>query len=108
MELPSATARPGTFEFENEDRKGFTASDRLGVRICRVEERVCHGKLLLRWRGEIQPLAAFDERLFTSEHGLSVGLLEGTPTMISVNDSILIGARPGVLLENRCAAHLLC
>ena len=59
------------------------------------------GKLLLCWRGEIQSLAAVDERLFTSEHGLSVGLLKGTPTMISVNDSILIGARPGVLLENR-------
>src|SRR5689334_14830722 len=41
MELSTATARPGTFEFANEDRKGFTASDRLGGRNCRVEERVC-------------------------------------------------------------------
>jgi CubicO group peptidase (beta-lactamase class C family) len=59
------------------------------------------GQLLIRWRGEIQPLEPVDERLFTSARGLSVGLLEGTPTMISVNDFILIAAQPGVLREGR-------
>jgi hypothetical protein len=32
---------------------------------------------------------------------VSVGILKGTPAMISVNDFILIGAQPGVLLEDR-------
>jgi hypothetical protein len=44
-------------------------------------------------------LEARDERLFASDR-VSVGLLEGSPTMISVNDFILIGAQPGVLLEH--------
>jgi hypothetical protein len=30
---------------------------------------------------------------------VSVGLLEGSPTMTSINDFILIGARPGMLLK---------
>jgi len=55
---------------------------------------------LVRWKGQEERLEAVDDRLFASKKGLSVGLLEGTPTMISVNDFILIGARPGILLEN--------
>ena len=57
-------------------------------------------RLLIRWKSEEHPLEAVDERLFASKGGVSVGLLEGSPTMISVNDFILIGARPGVLLED--------
>jgi hypothetical protein len=53
------------------------------------------------WKGQEQLLEAVDERLFLSKQGPSVGLLQGTPTMISINDFILIGARPGVLLEER-------
>jgi CubicO group peptidase (beta-lactamase class C family) len=53
--------------------------------------------LLLRWKDQEHLLEAVDERLFASKDGVSVGLLMGTPTMISVNDFILIGARPGVL-----------
>ena len=64
------------------------------------------GGLLVRWKGQEQALEAVDERLFASKQGLSVGLLEGTPRMISVNDFILIGARPGVLLE-QCKINTL-
>jgi hypothetical protein len=52
------------------------------------------------WRGEEHPLEAVDERLFASCGSVSVGLLQGSPTMISVTDFILIGARPGVLLHH--------
>jgi CubicO group peptidase (beta-lactamase class C family) len=55
----------------------------------------------VRWKGQEHSLEAVDERLFASKQGLSVGLLQGAPTMISVNDFILIGARPGVLLQDR-------
>jgi CubicO group peptidase (beta-lactamase class C family) len=57
------------------------------------------GGLRVRWKGEEHALNPVDERLFASKRGVSVGLLGGTPTMISVNDFILIGALPGVLLE---------
>jgi CubicO group peptidase (beta-lactamase class C family) len=57
-------------------------------------------KVFVRWRGREHVLEAIDERLFASKDGVSVGLLEGSPTMISVNDFILIGARPGALLEH--------
>jgi hypothetical protein len=40
-----------------------------------------------------------DDRLFTSEADVSVGLLPGLPIMISVNDWILIAATPGRLVE---------
>ncbi|MGK9232213.1 beta-lactamase family protein [Inquilinus limosus] len=57
------------------------------------------GRLSLKWKGRQHRLKAVDERLFASDEGVSVGLLPGTPTMISVNDFILIGARPGRLLH---------
>jgi CubicO group peptidase (beta-lactamase class C family) len=57
------------------------------------------GRLLVRWKDQEHVLEAIDERLFASDR-VSVGLLEGSPTMISVNDFILIGAQPGVLLEH--------
>jgi hypothetical protein len=53
--------------------------------------------LLLRWKEHEHLLEAVDEHLFASKEGVSVGLLKGTPNVISVNDFILIGARPGVL-----------
>jgi len=56
-------------------------------------------RLLVRWENEEHVLEAVDERLFASKDGISVGLLQGLPTMISVNDFILIGARPGVLVD---------
>lgn len=56
------------------------------------------GRLSVLWKGQAHRLEAVDEGLFASESGVSVGLLEGSPTMISVNDFILIGAQPGVLL----------
>ena len=57
------------------------------------------GRLSVRWKGHEHTLEPVDERLFASGSGISVGLLEGWPPMISVNDFILIGARPGVLIE---------
>jgi Arc/MetJ-type ribon-helix-helix transcriptional regulator len=57
------------------------------------------GRLLVRWKDQEHVLEAIDERLFASDR-VSVGLLEGSPTMISVNDFILIGAQPGVLLAH--------
>lgn len=57
------------------------------------------GRLFVRWKGRGHTLEPVDERLFASKSGVSVGLLEGEPTMISVNDFILIGAQPGVLVE---------
>jgi CubicO group peptidase (beta-lactamase class C family) len=54
----------------------------------------------VRWKGREHLLEAVDDRLFASKDGVSVGLLEGTPTMISVNDFILIGARPGTRLQD--------
>jgi CubicO group peptidase (beta-lactamase class C family) len=64
-------------------------------------ELICRaGRLLVRWKDQEHALKAIDERLFASKDGVSVGLLEGSPTMISVNDFILIGAQPGVLLEH--------
>ena len=57
------------------------------------------GRLLVRWKDREHLLEAVDERLFASKDGVSVGLLEGSPTMSSINDFILIGARPGVLLQ---------
>jgi CubicO group peptidase (beta-lactamase class C family) len=62
--------------------------------ICRA------GRLSVRWKDQEHLLEAVDERLFASKDEVSVGLLEGSPTMISVNDFILIGAQPGVLLEH--------
>ena len=58
------------------------------------------GRLSVRWKDQEHLLEAVDERLFASKDEVSVGLLEGSPTMISVNDFILIGAQPGVLLEH--------
>jgi CubicO group peptidase (beta-lactamase class C family) len=56
-------------------------------------------QLKVRWKGKEHALEAVDERLYASKmDGVSVGLLEGSPTMISVNDFILIGATPGVRL----------
>lgn len=57
------------------------------------------GRLFVRWKGRQHALEPVDDRLFASKSGVSVGLLEGEPTMISVNDFILIGAHPGVLVE---------
>jgi CubicO group peptidase (beta-lactamase class C family) len=57
-------------------------------------------RLSVRWKNNEHVLEAVDERLFVSEDRVSVGLLEGSPTMMSVNDFILIGARPGVLLKH--------
>jgi hypothetical protein len=63
-------------------------------------ELICRaGGLFVRWKDREHALKAIDERLFASNR-VSVGLLEGSPTMISVNDFILIGAQPGVLLEH--------
>jgi CubicO group peptidase (beta-lactamase class C family) len=56
-------------------------------------------RLLVRWKDREHLLDAVDERLFASKDGVSVGLLEGSPIMNSINDFILIGAQPGVLLE---------
>jgi CubicO group peptidase (beta-lactamase class C family) len=56
-------------------------------------------RLLVRWKDREHLLEAVDERLFASKDGVSVGLLEGSPTMTSINDFILIGARPGMLLK---------
>src|SRR5262245_35326365 len=56
-------------------------------------------RLLVRWKDREHLLEAIDERPFASRDGVSVGLLEGSPIMNSINDFILIGARPGVLLE---------
>jgi hypothetical protein len=57
-------------------------------------------RLFVRWKDQEHVLEAVDERLFASKDRVSVGLLEGSPTMISVNDFILIGAQPGLLLEH--------
>jgi len=56
-------------------------------------------RLLVRWKDREHLLEAVDERLFASKDGVSVGLLEGSPAMTSINDFILIGARPGMLLK---------
>ena len=56
------------------------------------------GRVSIRWKGREHELEPVDERLFASRSGVSVGLLEGRPPMISVNDFILIGAQPGVLI----------
>lgn len=56
------------------------------------------GALVVDWKGRRTSLAAVDDRLFAGPGRVSVGLLPGEPTMISVNDFILIGARPGVRL----------
>jgi CubicO group peptidase (beta-lactamase class C family) len=67
-----------------------------GAELSRVSDR-----LSIRWKGKQHLLEPIDERLFASRDGVSVGILKGTPAMISVNDFILIGAQPGVLLEDR-------
>jgi CubicO group peptidase (beta-lactamase class C family) len=54
------------------------------------------GEFVLHWKGRRTPLDAVDERVFAGPGRISVGLLPGEPTMISSNDFILIGARPGV------------
>jgi len=54
------------------------------------------GAPVLHWHGARTPLVAFDERVFSGRGRISVGLLPGAPTMISANDFILIGARPGL------------
>jgi CubicO group peptidase (beta-lactamase class C family) len=54
------------------------------------------GEFVLHWHGVRTVLAPVDERLFSGTGRISVGLLAGEPTMISANDFILIGARPGV------------
>lgn len=51
---------------------------------------------VLDWNGQRAALSAVDDRLFAGEGRISVGLLPGSPTMISVNNFILIGARPGI------------
>jgi len=56
------------------------------------------GRPRLIWNGRTQGMEPVDERLFAGG-GLSLGLLPGEPKMISVNDFILIGARPGTLLQ---------
>jgi len=56
------------------------------------------GGLVLDWKGQRTPLTAADDRLFAGPGRISVGLLPGEPVMISANDFILIGARPGVRL----------
>jgi hypothetical protein len=62
-------------------------------------ELICRAaRLLVRWKDQEHVLKAIDERLFASKDGVSVGLLEGSPTMMVVDDFILIGARPGVLI----------
>src|SRR5262249_25438327 len=76
--FPTATARPGTFEFENKDRNGFTANDRLGARICRVEERVCQ-----RFSRRTPGRAPIKMKSLTL---IIVGVPSSKPTMISVND----------------------
>ena len=56
------------------------------------------GDLVVRWKNRRTKLAPVDDGLFAGPGRISVGLLPGDPTMISVNDFILIGARPGVLI----------
>jgi CubicO group peptidase (beta-lactamase class C family) len=53
------------------------------------------GNPVVQWKDRRTQLAPLDDRLFAGPGRLSVGLLPGEPTMISVNDFILIGARPG-------------
>jgi CubicO group peptidase (beta-lactamase class C family) len=53
------------------------------------------GEFVLHWNHARTPLTAFDERVFSGRDRISVGLLPGEPTMISANNFILIGARPG-------------
>jgi hypothetical protein len=54
------------------------------------------GEFVLHWNGARTSLVAYDERVYSGRGRISVGLLPGEPTMISANDFILIGARPGV------------
>ena len=54
------------------------------------------GAFVLHWNGARTPLTAYDERVFSGRGRISVGLLPGEPTMISANNFILIGARPGM------------
>ena len=54
-----------------------------------------NGRPVLNWKGAAHGLRDFDERLLAASPRISVGLLPGEPRMISVNDFILIGARPG-------------
>lgn len=57
-------------------------------------------QLKVRWKDKEHALEPIDERLYASKKdGVSLGLLEGSPTMISVNDFILIGASPGVRID---------
>ncbi len=58
------------------------------------------GQFVLRWKGKRTPLAGVDDRLFRGPDRISVGLLPDEPTLISANDFILIGARPGVRVGN--------
>jgi CubicO group peptidase (beta-lactamase class C family) len=57
------------------------------------------GHLVVEWKGKRTTLAPVDERVFAGAPRISVGLLPGEPRMISVNDFILIGARPGTLRQ---------
>jgi len=57
------------------------------------------GEFVLHWKGKRTPLTSVDDRLFAGGDRISVGLLSGEPAMISANDFILIGARPGVRVE---------
>jgi CubicO group peptidase (beta-lactamase class C family) len=57
------------------------------------------GEFVLHWNGARTPLSAFDERVFSGPGRISVGLLPGEPRMISANNFILIGARPGVCID---------
>jgi CubicO group peptidase (beta-lactamase class C family) len=53
-------------------------------------------EFVLHWNGARTSLTPFDERVYAGSGRISVGLLPGDPTMISANNFILIGARPGV------------
>jgi CubicO group peptidase (beta-lactamase class C family) len=54
------------------------------------------GAFVLHWKDRRTALVAVDERVFAGPGRISVGLLPGEPNMISANDFILIGARPGI------------
>ena len=66
-----------------------------GAELLSVDEQ-----LKVRWKDMEHALEPVDERLYASKKdGVSLGLLEGSPTMISVNDYILIGASPGIRID---------
>jgi hypothetical protein len=67
----------------------------LSTRLPPTHSSAMSGVLVLDWKGKRTRLKPVDERLFAGRDRISVGLLPGEPTMISVNDFILIGARPG-------------